>query len=61
MTALRFKPLALALLLAGFLAGCEVTPRGYSSNDDCRDCPPGVLSGDDGVITVYGQSDRDEE
>ena len=55
------KPALLTLAAAAFLAGCEVNPRGYSSNDDCRDCPPGVLSGDDGVVTVYGESDRNDD
>lgn len=46
----------LALLLAMVLAvgACaNVKPKEVSTKQDCRDCPPGIFSGEDGVITVY--------
>lgn len=45
------------LLVLGFgaalLGACaEIKPADFTANDDCADCPPGLLSGDDGVLTI---------
>ncbi len=49
---------ALGLALALGLAGCEgYQPKEFTSNDDCRDCPPGLFSGEDGALTLYGGED----
>lgn len=49
----------LALLLAtlGLVACDAIKPTGQTSLrqlDKCRDCPPGLFSGEDGVLTLYG-------
>ena len=54
--ACRYRAFALVagLVVALFLAACEsYEPGTYSANDDCRDCPPGLFSGEDGVVTIY--------
>lgn len=44
--------IAAAVALAG-LSGCaEYKPKEFTSHDDCRDCPPGLFTGEDGVGTV---------
>lgn len=49
-------------LVMGALAGCDsiiIPKEEFSSrtSDSCRDCGPGLLSGDDGVITLIGKGD----
>lgn len=42
------------LMLAAGLAACRgIEPRPVDLADDCRDCPPGLFSGEDGVITIH--------
>ncbi len=57
----RPAALAVGLVLAAALAGCEgYTPKPrVSSIEDCRDCLPGLFSGEDGVLTLYGPGDDD--
>lgn len=50
---LRRPVLAAVLVLAAGLGACEsYKPKDYTSNDRCQDCPPGMFSGDDGVVTL---------
>ena len=38
---------------ATLLGACaDLKPAAFTANDDCADCPPGLLSGDDGVLTI---------
>jgi hypothetical protein len=54
------RRIAALSLAAGLLAltGCvTVEPTGQTSLrqlDRCRSCPPGLFSGEDGVLTVIG-------
>ena len=47
--------LAATLLGIGLLGACDhIEPAEATFNDpaDCLDCPPGLFSGEDGVLTI---------
>ena len=45
--------LPMIMVVAGTVACSGIEPRPVDLADDCRDCPLGLFSGEDGVITVY--------
>lgn len=45
--------LPMIMVVAGAVACSGIEPRPVDLANDCRDCPPGLFSGEDGVITVY--------
>ena len=47
------RGLLVSMLVAGTVACSGIEPRPVDLADDCRDCPPGLFSGEDGVITIY--------
>ena len=43
--------LAMAAIALGLMvSACNVQPKAFTSKDDCRDCPPGLFSGEEGEI-----------
>jgi len=49
----RLTAVALVVALTAGLSACEsYKPKAYTADDDCRDCPPGIFSGEDGVVTL---------
>jgi hypothetical protein len=46
--------IAVAVALVVALSGCaDYKAKKYTSHDDCRDCPPGLFTGEDGVATFH--------
>lgn len=57
---MHLRPLILALCLASMLGGCGGEEFVYSDGRDMKQ-GPGLLSGKDGVFTIYGNASQEEE
>lgn len=55
----RMHRLLAAMLAAILLSACAgYQPKRFTAHDDCRDCPPGLLTGEDGVFTIGADRTR---
>jgi hypothetical protein len=47
----RLHPLLIVLAVSCLLASCAgYKEKALTSNDECQDCPPGVVSGEEGAV-----------